>query len=299
MLAEDVIEKYRRAGVIAAKVREEMKRTAREGMPIIKICERVEETIRVMGGQPAFPCNVSVNEIAAHYTAPPGDERRIPENSIVKIDIGVHIDGYIADTAATVCFNSEYEGMVYAAERALEMALRMIRPGLAISELGSEIQKVIENLGFKPISNLTGHQVGRYMLHAGKSLPNISHFSLNKIKAGEIYAVEPFVTFKDAAGKVENGPDVYIFRFLKRKPVERDETRRLSRFIESKFRTLPFAERWLKEYGLSHQYRSALSELLTSKCLMAYSVFVEASGRCVAQSEHTVYVDKDGVVTLT
>jgi methionyl aminopeptidase len=299
MLAEDVVEKYHRAGEIAAKVREEMKKTTKEGMLLIHVCERAEEMIRKLGGKPAFPCNVSVNEIAAHYTSPPSDERRIPEGSIVKIDIGAQVDGYIGDTATTVCFDPEYEGMVHAADKALETAIKMIRPELRTSELGSEIQKAIESLGFKPISNLTGHQVGRYMIHAGKSLPNVSHFSLSKIRTGDVYAIEPFVTLKGAAGRVENSPEEYIFRFVKRRSVKLAETRRLLRFIETGFRTLPFAERWLKEYGSSQQYKPAFSELLASRCLVAYPVFVEASRKNVAQSEHTVLIDKDRAIVLT
>ncbi|NIM45446.1 MAG: type II methionyl aminopeptidase [Nitrososphaeria archaeon] len=299
MLAEKTLESYRRAGEIASKVREEVKHATREGMPIIQVCEKVEKMVRKMGGKPAFPCNVSVNEVAAHYTSPPGDKRRIPEGAIVKVDIGVHVDGYIADTATTVCFDSEYEGMIRAAEKALETAVKTIRPGLSTSRLGSEIQKTIETHGFKPISNLTGHQVGRYMVHTGKSLPNVSHFSMNKIKAGEVYAIEPFVTVKKAAGKVKNSPEEYILRFVKRKSVKDPESKRLLRFIETRFRTLPFAERWLTEYGRGEQYKTALSDLLASKCLMAYPVFVEASGERVAQAEHTVYVDEDGPVILT
>jgi len=299
MLAKETLESYQRAGKIAAKVREEMRDSTREGMPVIQVCEKVEKMIRKLGGKPAFPCNVSVNEVTAHYTSPPGDHRKIPEGAVVKIDIGVHVDGYIADTAITVCFDSEYESMVRAAERALETAVKTIRPGLSTSSLGSEIQKTIETHGFKPISNLTGHQVGRYMVHAGKSLPNVSHFSLSKIRAGDVYAIEPFVTLKSAAGRVENGPEAHIYRFLKRRSLKDAGSRRLLKSIEKRYRTLPFCERWLEEYITGKQRKDALLDLVASKAVMAYPVFVEASGERVAQAEHTVYVDEDGPVVLT
>jgi len=299
MLPEDVLEKYRRAGEIASKVREEMKNTTRQGMPIFQICETAEGMIREMGGKPAFPCNVSVNDVAAHYTSPPDDDKVIPKGSLVKIDIGVHVDGYIADTAVTVCFNVEDGDMVKAAEEALETAIKVIRPGVLTSRLGSEIQKVIERHGFKPVSNLTGHQIGHYIIHTGQSLPNVYHFSNNKIQAGKVYAIEPFVTLKEAAGRVENSSDAYIFRFVRRRSLRQEETNRLLKFIEANFKTLPFAERWLKEYGFIPQYKSAFSELLNSKCLMAYPVFVEVSGKKVAQAEHTVYMEKDGPVVVT
>ena len=118
-IPEEDLQKQQRACKIAREIREEMRRTVREGMPIIDICEKVESLTREKGGKPAFPCNVSVNEVAAHYTSPPEDKRTIPERSIVKVDIGVHVDGYIADTATSVCFDPEYDDMVITAEEAL------------------------------------------------------------------------------------------------------------------------------------------------------------------------------------
>ncbi|MEM2111394.1 MAG: type II methionyl aminopeptidase [Candidatus Bathyarchaeia archaeon] len=299
MLSEDVLEKYHCAGNIAAKVREEMRKITKEGMPIIEVCEKTEELIRKFGGKPAFPCNVSVNEIAAHYTSPPNDKKVVPEGSLVKIDIGVHVDGYIADTAVTVCYNPEYESMVRSAEEALERAIKIMRPGLSISHLGSEIQKVIQSHGFKPVSNLTGHQIGRYTIHTGKSLPNVAHSSINKIQAGEVCAIEPFVTLREAKGVVENSPESYIFRFIKSKSVKEAEVKQLMRFIETNFKTLPFAERWLKNYGPFQQYKNGFAHLLSIRCLMAYPVFVEVSRKPVAQAEHTVYIDKEKAIVLT
>ena len=106
------LKKYQIAGKIAKEVREEIKKTVKEGMPLIDICEKVENWIRAKGGKPAFPCNVSINEIAAHYTSPLNDQQIVPEKAIVKIDIGVHVDGYIADTATTINFNPEYFDMI-------------------------------------------------------------------------------------------------------------------------------------------------------------------------------------------
>jgi methionyl aminopeptidase len=299
VLDKDVLQKYIRAGKIAGKVREEIRRITKEGMRLIDICTKVEQLIKNMDGNLAFPCNISINEVAAHYTSPPFDEKVVPEGSLVKIDIGVHIDGYIADTAVTVCFSPEYEAMVKTSELALETAIKILHPGSSTSDIGSKIQNVIENQGFKPISNLTGHQMDRYIIHTGKSLPNVSSLSFNKIRYGDVFAVEPFVTLSSATGKVIDKPEAYIFRFLKRKPPKNTEAKHLLKIIESRFRTLPFAKRWLNEYLSSNRYESAFSELLKSKCLRSYPVFIEASGKYVAQSEHTVYIDKKGAVVLT
>jgi methionyl aminopeptidase len=298
-IPEEVFRKYRRAGKITREVREEMRITVREGMPIIDICEKAESLIRKKGGKPAFPCNVSVNEIAAHYTSPPQDKRTIPENSIVKIDIGVHVDGYIADTAATVCFNPEYDDLVNTAKEALKKAVEILRPGLSTSRFGSTIQKTIKTRGFKPVSNLTGHLIGRYVIHAGKSLPNVFHISTSRVKEGEIYGVEPFVTVAKAAGRVENGKEAHIFRYLKHRSLKDPYAKRLLSHIRKNFQTLPFTERWLQGCVPPSRYKTAFSELLSSKTLMSYPVFIEASGKPVAQAEHTILVVKDGCIVLT
>jgi len=298
-IPKEIIQKHQQAGKIAKEVREEMKKTVREGIPIIDLCEKAESLIRKKGGNPAFPCNVSVNEIAAHYTSPPRDKRIIPENSVVKIDLGVHVDGYIADTAVTVCFDPDYAGLVSTAEEALKKATQILRPGLSMSRFGSTIQKTIKTRGFKPISNLTGHLIGRYVIHAGKSLPNVFHISTSRVKAGEIYGVEPFVTVAKAAGKVKNGKEAHIFRYLKHKSLKNPYAKQLLNYIRKNFQTLPFTERWLQECVPPSRFKTAFSELLSSKTLISYPVFIEASGKPVAQAEHTILVMKDGGMVLT
>ncbi|KPV61883.1 MAG: Methionine aminopeptidase [Candidatus Bathyarchaeota archaeon BA2] len=298
-ISEEVLQKYQLAGKIAREVREEARKTVREGMPIIDLCEKTESLIRERGGKPAFPCNVSVNEIAAHYTSPPQDKRTIPENSLVKVDIGVHVDGYIADTAVTVCFNPEYEGLVHTAEEALKRAVEILRPGLSMSRFGSTIQKVIKDRGFKPISNLTGHLVGRYVIHAGKSLPNVFHVSTSRVNVGEIYGVEPFVTVAEAVGKVESGKEAHIFRFSKPKSLRDSYAKQLLNYVKENFKTLPFTERWLQGCVPPSYYKAAFSELLSSKALISYPVFIEASRKPVAQAEHTVLLVKDRCTVLT
>jgi methionyl aminopeptidase len=298
-IPEEDLQKYQRAGKIAREVRAEIKRTVIEGMPIIDICEKAEELTRKKGGKPAFPCNVSINEVAAHYTSPPIDKQTIPERSIVKVDIGVHVDGYIADTATSICFDPEYIGMVNTAEEALEKAVDLLRPGLSITRFGSAIQKTIKTRGFKPVSNLTGHLIRRYLIHAGKSLPNVFSLSTSRIKEGEVYGVEPFVTVVNAVGRVTNLREAYIFRYAKHKSLKDPYSKLLLNYIRKNFKTLPFTERWLNKFSSSSSYKNAFSELLSSKAVVSYPVFVEASRKLVAQAEYTILVVKDGCVVLT
>jgi methionyl aminopeptidase len=296
---EQTLKKLRLSGKILRETREEIKDFVHEGIPIIEICEKAEELIKNKGAKPAFPCNVSINEIAAHYTSPPNDTTTIPENSVVKVDIGAHIDGYLTDTAVTVCFNPESDDLVATAERALKAAIENIRAGMSTSKLGSIIETTIRSLGFKPISNLTGHQIGRYVVHTGTSLPNVTQLFSSKIKQGGVYAIEPFVTLSKAAGRVENGTEVTIFRFLKSRSTANPHAKKLLKYIEENFRTLPFAERWLQNVVPMEYYKEAFRELLKSKALMQYPIFVEASGKTVAQAEHTVLIVEDGCVVLT
>lgn len=296
---KEAVEKFKLSGRILREAREEIKSYVREGMMIIDICEKAEELIKKKGAKPAFPCNVSINEVAAHYTSPPGDKKRIPENSVVKVDIGAHVDGYVTDTAVTVCLNREYEDLVATAERAVKAATDIIRPGISASTLGALIEKTIKSRGFKPISNLTGHQVGRYVLHTGTSIPNVSQLSFTKLKLGGVYAIEPFVTMPDAVGRVEDGSESTIFRFIKSRSPRDPYAKQLLKFIEENFRTLPFAERWLQGAVPEEQHKQAFGELLASKALMRYPVFVEASRRIVAQAEHTVMIVDDGCHVLT
>ena len=268
-------------------------------MRIIEVCEKAEGLIKRKGAKPAFPCNVSINEIAAHYTSPPKDEKTIPEKSLVKVDIGAHVDGYVTDTAVTICLNPEYTSLVETAEHALKTAIENIEPGISTSKLGATIEKTIKSRGFKPISNLCGHQVGRYVIHTGTSIPNVSQISFSRMSMGGVYAIEPFVTLPDAVGRVENGDYATIYRLLKPKSLKNPYSKQLLERIEEEFRTLPFAERWLQDIVPNQCFKEAFHELVTSKTLAEYPVFVEASQKVVAQAEHTVLLVEDGCVVLT
>ena len=296
---KEELEKFRLSGRILRETREEMKTHVHENMLIIEVCEKVEGLIRAKGGKPAFPCNVSINEVAAHYTSPPNDTLTIPEGSTVKVDLGVQVDGYVTDTAFTASFNPEGRSMANTAEQALKTAIENIHGGMTLGKIGGLIETTIKNRGFKPISNLTGHSVGRYLIHAGTSIPNVAQVSLTKVKTGEVYAIEPFVTLPDAVGRVDDSPQTTIYRLLKAKSVKNEYAKRLLKYIEANFRTLPFAERWLNGVVPKEQYHAAFKELLASKAIMGYPVFVEVSKKPVAQAEHTVLIKDDGCEVLT
>jgi methionyl aminopeptidase len=296
---KEELEKFRISGKILRETREEMRSYVKERMTILDICQKGEDLIRSKGGKPAFPINVSINEVAAHYTAPPDDRSTIPEGSIAKVDIGVHVDGYVTDTAFTACFNSEGKAMAATAELALKTIVENIHGDMSLGSIGSLAENTIKNRGFKPISNLTGHSVGRYLIHAGTSIPSVSGYNPNKVKANEIYAIEPFVTLPDAVARVEDNPQTTIYRFLKAKSLKSDAAKKLAKHIEVNFRTLPFAERWLIGVVSNEKYKEAFQELIRSKSIMGYPVFVEASKKPVAQAEHTLLIKENDCEVLT
>ncbi len=291
---------YLQAGKIAAKVREDARKKYHVGSTLYEICESIEDQIRSMKGQPAFPVNTSLNEIAAHYTAEPNDATVVKEGDVLKIDIGVHIDGYIADTAVTVCYDPKYEPLIRAAEAALGDAVRMARANTKASDIGRVIEATITKFGYRPIQNLSGHSLQQYTIHAGKSIPNIwtigSSFSL---QPNEAYAIEPFVTTKDGQGVVHEGKTKNIFGITSRKPVKDKEADELLELIWSRFRTLPFALRWLTDKYEEKDLRRLVEILTKKKNVHAYPILVEGREKIVVQAEHTLILTDSTVNVIT
>ncbi len=294
------LERLREAGAIARKVREEAYRIIREGIKVIEICETVEERIRELGAEPAFPCNVGINEVAAHYTSPPGDQTVVPPKSIVKVDIGVSLDGYIADTATTIALSPEFEVLAEASRAVLHEAIKTMAPGVSVSKIGLIIQKTANSLGFKPIRNLTGHEIKRYELHAGLTIPNIAAPAPGKLQVNHVYAVEPFLTTMRGAGEVISARLTTIFRAnpgkLKIRKLKPEE-QQLLRYIVEKFKGLPYTLRWIR--GFDEKTEKMHERLIKLGRVHGYPVLVERLGQPVAQSEHTVVITEDGCEVIT
>ena len=288
-----------KSGRILAEVREFVRHLPIKGKPILELCREVEGKIHDLGAGAAFPCNVGVNEIAAHYTSPWNDTSVIPNDSIVKVDFGVELDGYITDTAITLSLNPAYDSMILVAETALKEALAAVAPGRKLSEIGSVVERCIQRYGFRPIRNLTGHKIDRYAIHAGKSVPNVSGMESGRFEVGEVYALEPFVTLKDAEGAVRDMQPAYIYRFVRLKGVKSKEATKLAEFIRDTYKTLPFASRWILESWREGDAKVAFEELKATRCIVGYPVLVEASGNVVAQAEHTIVVTSEGCRVLT
>jgi methionyl aminopeptidase len=299
LLSGDALDRLRLAGLIARKVREEACRLIREAALVIEICEAVEEVIRLEGAKPAFPCNIGINEVAAHYTSPPGDQLRIPPRSLVKVDVGVSLDGYITDTAATVALSPELEPMVEAVRMVLQEAIRAMRASIPVSRIGLVVQETAGRLGFKPIRNLTGHEIRWNQLHAGTTIPNVGGACPGRLEAGHIYAIEPFLTTMRGAGEVVSAKIATIYRAEPEKAYHqrlKEDERRLIQYLAERFGNLPYTARWIDDY---EKVKDVHERLVKSGRIQQYPVLVERLGEPVAQAEHTVIVYEDGCEVIT
>jgi methionyl aminopeptidase len=266
---------------------------------VYEICEEVEGEIKKRGAKCAFPVNASINEIAAHYTAEPNDPITIKDTDLVKIDLGAQINGYIADTAVTVCYDAQFDGLVQAAEEGLSNAMSMIKTGVKASDIGRTIETTIKQLGFKPIANLSGHSLDQYTIHAGRSIPNIWSIGGFSLSDNSAYACEPFVTTKEAGGFVRNGQIKNIFAINSQKKTKNEEADRLLDFIWKNFNMLPFALRWITKEWDEKKARELLDILVKKKAVQAYPVLIEVNEQRVAQAEHTFIPNETGVTVTT
>ncbi len=287
--------KYERAGEIGARVREWSKRLVKPGAKVLDIAESVEMKIREMGGDIAFPCNVSLNDVAAHYTPSAGDELTLGEKDVVTVDLGAHIDGYISDTAYTIDLSGEHGKLVEASEAALEAAISVIRDGIKVSKIGEAIEQEIKSRGFRPIENLTGHQLKQYELHAGISIPNIPVPSNKKLEEGQVFAIEPFAT--TGRGRVGEGGITEIYSYIKTVPIRMQEGRKILE-VGRERRGLPFPARWFGNLN-GFKVKMALRELTERSALHGYPILREVTGGLVTQTEHTMIVERDGCRVTT
>jgi methionyl aminopeptidase len=290
---------YLKAGEIASKVVNNAVKEISIGDRFIDVCTKIEANINHFGGEPAFPCNICVNDVTAHYTATIDDEKVIYDGDVVKIDLGVHIDGYIADTARTISFNPDYDIMVNAAEMVLEEALGFIKAEVRSGDVGRLVSDAAQKWGFRPISNLSGHLLKQYQIHGGLSIPNIWVANTPTLKAGEVYAIEPFITTQDGAGMVVDDVNKNIFALISRKKTGEKNLDFLIEQIWKKRRSLPFAARWFKDIFDIKMINQMLNKLVKGKIIRAYPVLVEAKKQPVAQFEHTFVPTESGVMILT
>ncbi len=294
----DELSLFKEAGRVVARIREESKSLIMVDAPLLDIAETIEKMIDDEGAKPAFPVNISINDVAAHYTPEHDCADVLGEDDLVKIDLGVDIDGAMSDTAYTIDLSGKNDKLVEASDAALDSAIAAIKPGISVGEVGGAIEDTIKGYGFLPISNLSGHMVRSDTLDAGIEIPNTRSEIPYSFHKGDVLAVEPFVT--DGSGFVKDMEQVEIFSIYQPGSVGMRHSRKILEFALRNYGMLPFAERWLrKEFGSKLIISASIKELLKHHVLRGYPVLKEADNGMISQAEHTVLVTDDGCEVLT
>lgn len=290
------MENWIKAGKIASETREYGLSLLKEGVKVIDVLEKIERFIEGKGAGCAFPPQVSINNIAAHYTSPLEDETILNKGDIVKLDLGVEINGCVADTAKTVEISTKnHEKLIKASEEALAEAVKLVKPGTELREIGKKIDEIITKFGFHPIKNLSGHEIAEYNIHAGITIPNYDNGDSTRLKEGQIIAIEPFSTTGN--GFVKEGKPSKIYRLVQLKQTRDQTSRELMKYVYDRFKTLPFKERQLLKKFSKIQIKLTLPKLEKENIIYQYPMLPEISNGLVAQTEHTLIVKKESIIT--
>lgn len=304
-----MMESYIQAGKLASKIRGEASKMIKDGALVLDLVTYVESEILKNGAEIAFPCNVSINEYAAHYTSPAGDETRFKAGDMVKLDLGAMIDGYIADTAITVLASGNmdenytqdeinlHEEIIEASSAGLEAAIATARAGIEISKIGEAVHEAISEYHLNPIFNLMGHSLEQYNLHAGISIPNYNNNDHFILEEGQAVAIEPFAT--NGEGLVNDAPGQFIFSYMANKPFRMKSTQRVLKYIQSNHRYVPFSGRWITDEFGERKGAIALKQLADAMAIYPYAPLREKQNCFVSQKEHTVIIEKEGCTVTT
>jgi methionyl aminopeptidase len=284
----EVLEKYDRARKISDEVLPLAKNLVKENVKILEIAEKIEKRIEELGGGIAFPVNISINDNAAHYSPDIDDPMILKEGDLVKVDFGVHVDGYIWDRAFSVLIGGKENELIEASEKAVENVMKMIKVGVKVFEISEVIENTLDEFKLKPIYNLSGHGLDRFIQHAEPSIPNCKNNIQDEIKEGQAIAIEVFST--NGIGLVKESSQTLIYKYEKDKSVRLWEARKILERAKNKFMGMPFAKRWLKDIATGVKLELALKQLVETNAIREYPVLKEESGALVAQREETIIV---------
>jgi len=295
IMEKSELESYKQAGEIAQKLRKYVREIVKPDVPLIELAQKIHKKIEELEAQPAFPVNLSIDDIAAHYHPTLDDETKA--SGLLKIDIGIHINGFIADTALSIDLSPDgkYKELIEASEQALKNALSTLPKDPSLHEIGETIQSTIEEKGFSPIVNLSGHSLGEYEIHSGITIPNYGNNNPNKVEGGA-YAIEPFATTGE--GKIYEGPPGNIYAVVDAKTPRSPTARKILEYVSEKYKTLPFSLREIQE-KFGAMSRLGMKELEQLGVVHSYPQLIEKGHGVVSQAEHTFVKKEDGGVVVT
>jgi methionyl aminopeptidase len=288
---------HRRAGKIAKECRDWAVASIKPGVSVRHVLETVEEMIRARGAEPGFPAQSSRNSVAAHYCSAPGDTLTYQEGDCVKVDIGVHVDGYVADTAASadLSLDGRWRPLIKASADALTAAIATVGVGVKVGKVGAAIERTIMAAGFQPVRNLTGHGLGRWKVHTPPQIPNYGENGGGAFVVDSVFAIEPFAC--NGRGYIRERGRAEVFMMVRPPRKAKGLDKDVMRAIEA-WRGLPIARRYFQHLD-SALVEDTLSKLAKQGSLMRYPPLVEEDGVMVAQTEHSLYLGSEGVEILT
>lgn len=283
-MEKEVLENYKKAKEISDKVIEFSKSLVKENAKILDIAEKIEEKIRELKGKPAWPVNISINEIAAHYTPDINDTIVLKIGDLAKIDIGIQVNGYIWDRAYTVCIGRKTHLLIEASEKALEEALKVLKSDVKICEVSEVVENTVTTFAVNPIRNLCGHRLEQYEQHAHPSIPNGKNKIQERLEEGWAVAMEVFTT--NGSGWVKESEPCLIYKYKQNKPVRLWEARKILELSKNKFERLPFTKRWLEFSPIKIDI--ALRQLSDVGAIQSFPPLKEETDGLVAVAEETV-----------
>jgi methionyl aminopeptidase len=300
-MEKNEFESYIKAGKIAKEVKEFARGLIKPGVKLIDIANAIDSKIEELGGEPAFPVNLSINEIAAHFTPASGDDK-IAEG-ILKVDLGVHVNGYIADTAFSVDLSEEgeFKEMIELNNEILKRVSAKIAPSMEVRVVGDIAQDTLKEWNeknksrFAIIKSLSGHALAIDTIHAGLTISNYRNENTAELD-DMAFAIEPFVT--TGVGDVYEGSPGGIYVLQKDEPGRDREAREVLNFIKEKYKSRPFCVRWLEKKGFQ-KLRFVMAMLTKQGILYQYPLLIEKSKAPVSQSENTFVIYKGKVVVTT
>lgn len=285
-------------GKLTAQIRKDVSPLVKIGVSITTLIDFVEKKIFDEGYLPAFPCTISINEIAAHYTVFEEDFF-LKKGDVVKIDFGISHEGFITDNAFTIeVEDTKYEKLLLANMKGLNAAIENTNIGTPLSIIGGAVNKIAKEEGFNTIHNLSGHEIGKNNLHYGLSIPNYNNNDMRTISDSSEYAIEPFFTLGDP--KVKNGGNSNILHLINYRPVRDPIAKKILNYIKENYEHLPFSKRWLIKDIITKLNPKQTEGFDTRKVLYAlkilkqqdiiheYEKLVTVDGSIVSQFEDTV-----------
>lgn len=306
-ILKDPVENYnnaRRAAEVHRQARLYARKTIRPGMSMLSVADTIEDATRALVEEHelesgvGFPTGLSLNEVAAHYTPNGNDKLFLKEGDIMKVDIGVHVKGRIVDSAFTLSFNPDYENLLKAVEDATNTGVREAGIDVRVGDIGGMIQEVMESyevtigtktMPVKAIRNLTGHNIGNYQIHGGKSVPIVKSDDATKMEEGEYFAIETF----GSTGRghvVESGECSHYAKVIDGPKIRKDtpaSAKAVLATINRSFGTLPWCRRYLERTGETG-YLYGLQRLVREGIVQEYPPLKDQAGSMTAQFEHTI-----------